>query len=60
MLLGLGSGGIIFLPGVSDEESHLLGGDLLGSNDQIALVLSVLVVDSDNELAVSYDSLGIQ
>lgn len=38
---------------MSDEEGHLLGGDLLGSNDQIALVLSVLVVDSDNELAVS-------
>ena len=37
--------------GVVEEERDLLGGDVLGRHDQVALVLAVLVVDHDEDLA---------
>ena len=36
--------------GVADHEGDPLGGDLLGGNDEVALVLPVGVVDDDDEL----------
>ena len=36
---------------VADHERHLLGRHLLGRDDEVALVLAVLVVDDDDELA---------
>ena len=37
--------------GVGEEEGDLLGGDGVGRHDQVALVLAVLVVDDDDDLA---------
>ena len=37
--------------GVGQEEGDLLGGDGVGRHDQVALVLAVLVVDHDDDLA---------
>ena len=37
--------------GVGEEEGDLLGGDRVGGHDQVALVLAVLVVDDDDDLA---------
>src|SRR5581483_6693967 len=36
--------------GVADHEGDALGGDLLGGDDEVALVLPVGVVDDDDEL----------
>ena len=36
---------------VADHERHRLGRDLLGRHDEVALVLAVLVVDDDDDLA---------
>jgi len=46
------------LPGVTDQKGHLLCGDLLGGNDQIAFVLAVLVINSNDELASGYERGG--
>ena len=37
--------------GVGQEEGDLLGRDRLGRHDEVALVLAVLVVDHDHDLA---------
>lgn len=39
---------------VTDEESHLLGRDVLSGDDQICLVFTGRVVEDDEELAISY------
>ena len=36
---------------VGQEEGDLLRGDRVGGHDQVALVLAVLVVDDDDDLA---------
>src|SRR4029079_14971022 len=36
---------------VEEEERHLLGGHVLGRHDEVALVLAVLVVHHDQDLA---------
>ena len=38
-------------PRVLDQPGHLLRGDARGGDDQVALILAVLVVDDDEELA---------
>ena len=46
-----GDGGAEYATGVLQHEVHLLGGDLLGGDHQVALVLAVFVIDHDHELA---------
>ena len=46
-----GDGGAEHASGVLQHEVHLLGGDLLGSDDEVALILTVLVIHHDHELA---------
>ena len=36
--------------GMGEEEGDLLRGDRVGGHDQIALVLTVLIVDDDDDL----------
>ena len=33
------------------HEVHLLGGDQLGCDDQVAFVLTILIVDDNHEIA---------
>lgn len=37
-----------------DQESHLLGGDVLGRNYQVPLILSVCRVENDDEFAPAW------
>ena len=37
--------------GIGDHEVDMLGGDLLGRDDEVALILTVFVVDHDNKLS---------
>lgn len=46
-----GDGGAEYATGVLQHEVHLLGGDFLGGDHQVALVLAVFVIDHDHELA---------
>ena len=45
---------------VGDHEIDMVGSDFLGSDDEVTLILAVLVVDNDHELALAeiFDSLG--
>ena len=45
--------------GVVEEERHLLGGGELGRHDEVALVLAVLVVDHDEDLAAGERRDGV-
>ena len=45
-----GDGGAEHAAGVFEHEVHFLGGDLLGGDDEVALVLAVFIVDDDDEL----------
>ena len=46
-----GDGGAQHASGMFQHEIHLLGGYLLGCNDQVTLVLAVFVVNHDDEIA---------
>ena len=46
-----GDGSAKHATGVLQHEVHFLGCDLLGCDDEVALVLAVLVIDYDHELA---------
>ena len=37
--------------GVFQHEVHLLGSNLLGSDNQVALVFAILIVDDNHELS---------
>ena len=39
--------------GVADHEAHLLGGDILGGDDEVGLVLAGRVIEDDEELAIA-------
>ena len=49
----LGDGGAEDASAVAHHEVDLLGRDLLGRDDEVAFVLSILVIDDDDELAVT-------
>jgi len=48
------------MPGVADDEGHLLRRAERGRDDQIALVLAVIVIGDDNDLAAGegFDGLS--
>lgn len=45
---------LLDLPGVTNEECHVLGSCFLGRNDQVALIFSVFVISHNDKLSLSY------
>lgn len=39
--------------GVTDDEAHLFGGDIFGSNDQVCFVLTGRVIEDNEDLAIA-------
>lgn len=51
---GIVLGGKVWVPGVAYHEAHLLRRDILGGDDEVALVFAVLGVEDDDEFASSW------
>lgn len=51
---GVGDGGADEAGGVADHEAHLLGGYVLGGDDEVGFVLARGVVEDDEELASAW------
>ena len=46
------------VPGIAYHKAHLLRGDILSSDDQVALILTILRVKNDDEFPPSYQRVA--